>query len=1108
MKKRFTAILLAAVLVLSLLPVQVFAVETVPAGWTPIYTLADLQDAINGYSAKKLILMNDIDADNEDLAYNVIVADGIREDMILDGNGHTIYNLKATLLEYCEGTVRNLNTTIHDTPEDEEHLKYVMSANYSGAKISIAGITHRNYGTIENCRTRFTLQGERSSVSLALAGIAVYNQGTIRDCIIAMDVDYHIKGGTWLTGDASFAGIASSNRDSDALIDHCLVLGTLIGSGAAYSSEAYGLTYMNSTARCVDSACALELLSLTCNDEYDFSPGFQTWTGSTDGAENCRVASDMKFEHVVTEDNINESGTVTAGEGYTLSSRASILADWDLSSLPGEAPDNIPSTKPTEPEETAEDPFPEGAAEFYYTASNGETREHYFYYNNYMFYSFDETYRYQPLMATASLCLAMSAFTNADNMVWNNTLAAQDTRRAFNIQRLYETLGFTNAKYVNYDKPLTDTSDKVAFSMAVKYIDDDEGGIDTVIAVPLRGGGYGGEWGSNFNMTYNGYDGNHVGFQRAASSVMMELSSYINALKQNGEIRGELKLWITGYSRSAATANILAHDICKASALGGVTVKRKNVYAYTFATPAGATLDSVESSYDPNIFNIISPVDIVPRVAPGAWEYGRYGNTLTLPITNSQKLIDTYQDLSGVEGQSGDLAIMPAQRVLLDAVTSWLFDYVPDADAYYNRGLNAALSEGMGSLLGKAPSYNQDAAVLTEVIKGTLDIFGTLKSPIKHALLDQLGKEAANFGRAHHPELYLARLETGNLNTVQDFAKAAMSKQIIVPIPISGGEPASGFTVGSASGRMGVFIYDSNNDLLASYEDGVCKSVSVTAEMTDMGLVFTLPDGEEDCTLAVGGLGEGEFSFAVFSYDGDHPDGPARTVDFTDFPLERGTVYAFSIPGGTDGDYIGYNEDQSETYSPDYDSEVDGERPLEYAVEVSFTDVSPNAYYYDAVQWAVEEGITSGTSATTFSPNASCTRAQAMTFLWRAAGSPEPESTRNPFTDVKAGSYYYDAVLWAVEQGITSGTTATTFSPNATCTRGQIVTFLYRSWGNPDIEVRASFRDVPAGAYYADSVSWAADWGVTSGTSATTFSPNASCTRAQIVTFLYRSFCG
>ncbi len=1111
MKKRFTAILLAAVLVLSLLPVQVFAAETVPEGWTPIYTLADIKECHSG----KYILMNDIDASKEEVAYDGngyeanSVGGRLFPDGILDGNGHTIYNLKGPLFQYNMGTIKNLNVTISNIRSNTE-TSYWDIFTYSNVFAGIALYNNNggSNGLIENCNVVMTVDSRFTTAgNLYIYGIS--SGGTIRNCIAKLDLNIRIDD---QKGTLYAYGIGPGTNDS--LVDHCLVLGNISidnGSGAVKFS---GISDCTAT----DSACALENLSVirpgsTTDGPYDvFSMACLNGLAGTSGINN-RVASDMNVYYQFSGDKIID-GKPGSGAGYTLASRASILADWDLSGIPGEAPDDIPSTKPvepvkpTEPEATGQDPFPEGTAEFYYTASNGETKEHYFYYNNYMFYSFDETYRYQPLMATASLCLAMSAFTNADNMVWNNTLAVQDTRRAFNIQRLYETLGFTNAKYVNYDKPLTDTSDKVAFSMAVKYIDDDEGGIDTVIAVPLRGGGYGGEWGSNFNMTYNGYDGNHVGFQRAASSVMMELSSYINALKQNGEIRGELKLWITGYSRSAATANILSHDICKASALGGVTVKRKNVYAYTFATPAGATLDSVESSYDPNIFNIISPVDIVPRVAPAAWEYGRYGNTLTLPITNSQKLIDTYQDLSGVEGQSGDLAIMPAQRVLLDAVTNWLFDYVPDAHAYYNRGLNAALSEGMGSLLGKAPSYNQDAAALTEVIKGTLDIFGTLKSPIKHALLNQLGKEAANFGRAHHPELYLARLETGNLNTVQDFAKAAMSKQIIVPIPISGGEPASGFTVGSASGRMGVFIYDSNNDLLASYEDGVCKSVSATAEMTDMGLVFTLPDGEEDCTLAVGGLGEGEFSFAVFSYDGDHPDGPARTVDFTDFPLERGTVYAFSIPGGTDGDYIGYNEDQSETYSPDYDSEVDGERPLEYAHEISFTDVSPDAYYYDAVQWAVEEGITSGTTATTFSPNAACTRAQAVTFLWRADGSPKPQSTRNPFTDVKAGSYYYDAVLWAVEQGITSGTTATTFSPNATCTRGQIVTFLYRSWGNPDIEVRASFQDVPAGAYYADPVSWAADWGVTSGTSATTFSPNASCTRAQIVTFLYRSYCG
>ncbi len=169
----------------------------------------------------------------------------------------------------------------------------------------------------------------------------------------------------------------------------------------------------------------------------------------------------------------------------------------------------------------------------------------------------------------------------------------------------------------------------------------------------------------------------------------------------------------------------------------------------------------------------------------------------------------------------------------------------------------------------------------------------------------------------------------------------------------------------------------------------------------------------------------------------------------------------------------------------------------------TFTDVPEGAYYYDAVAWAVENGVTSGTSATTFSPDASCTRAQMVTFLWRAAGSPEPESTVNPFTDVSASAYYYDAVLWAVEQGITNGTSATTFGPDATVTRGQTVTFLWRYDGSPAAS-GSGFADVASDAYYADAVAWAASEGITSGTSATTFSPDNDCTRGQIVTFLYR----
>ena len=169
-----------------------------------------------------------------------------------------------------------------------------------------------------------------------------------------------------------------------------------------------------------------------------------------------------------------------------------------------------------------------------------------------------------------------------------------------------------------------------------------------------------------------------------------------------------------------------------------------------------------------------------------------------------------------------------------------------------------------------------------------------------------------------------------------------------------------------------------------------------------------------------------------------------------------------------------------------------------------FVDVPASAYYYDAVAWAVENGVTGGTTATTFSPNNACTRAQMVTFLWRAAGEPEPETTVNPFTDVSASAYYYEAVLWAVERGITNGTSATTFSPDATVTRGQTVTFLWRNAGSPAAS-GSSFADVAADAYYATAVAWAANEGITSGTSATAFSPNNACTRAQIVTFLYRT---
>jgi len=173
---------------------------------------------------------------------------------------------------------------------------------------------------------------------------------------------------------------------------------------------------------------------------------------------------------------------------------------------------------------------------------------------------------------------------------------------------------------------------------------------------------------------------------------------------------------------------------------------------------------------------------------------------------------------------------------------------------------------------------------------------------------------------------------------------------------------------------------------------------------------------------------------------------------------------------------------------------------------IVFVDVAEDAWYYDAVQWAADAGVTNGTSKDHFSPDMSCTRAQAVMFLWNAAGKPTPKSMNNPFVDVSEDAYYYQAVLWAVGEGITNGTDDHHFSPNLTANRAQCVTFLYRYVGAPAVENKTTFADVPATAYYADAVAWAAAEGVTNGTSSTTFSPLMNCTRAHMVRFLYNYF--
>ena len=175
------------------------------------------------------------------------------------------------------------------------------------------------------------------------------------------------------------------------------------------------------------------------------------------------------------------------------------------------------------------------------------------------------------------------------------------------------------------------------------------------------------------------------------------------------------------------------------------------------------------------------------------------------------------------------------------------------------------------------------------------------------------------------------------------------------------------------------------------------------------------------------------------------------------------------------------------------------------AAENPFHDVNSADYFYEPVLWAVENGVTAGVTPTSFAPNAPCTRGQTVAFLWRALGKPTPQKTENPFTDVAASAYYYTPVLWAVEKGVTYGISATQFGPEATVTRSQVVTFLWRAAGSPAAATSTNpFTDVRASEYYYKAVLWAAEKSITAGVTPTSFAPNAPCTRAQIVSFIYR----
>lgn len=277
----------------------------------------------------------------------------------------------------------------------------------------------------------------------------------------------------------------------------------------------------------------------------------------------------------------------------------------------------------------------------------------------------------------------------------------------------------------------------------------------------------------------------------------------------------------------------------------------------------------------------------------------------------------------------------------------------------------------------------------------------------------------------------------------------------------------------------------------------VAIAATFTAEGAPAAPVFSCGSGIYFTRQSVKISCETEGAVIYYTTDGSEPSatngilytGEAITISTTT------TLKAVAVKGGV------YSAVTSARYTIAGSSGIPG-IVVPGSQTVSFTDVSKSDYYYEAVLWAAENGVTNGTSATTFDPDMAVTRGQLVTFLWRAHGAPAVTGT-NPFADVRESDYYYEAVLWAVQKGVTNGTGAAAFDPDAVVTRAQAVTFLWRAAGSPAAS-GSSFGDVAAGAYYADAVAWAVANGITNGTSGSTFSPDMAVSRAQAVTFLYR----
>ena len=737
------------------------------------------------------------------------------------------------------------------------------------------------------------------------------------------------------------------------------------------------------------------------------------------------------------------------------------------------------------------------------------------------------------------------------------------------------------------------------------------------MAVVIRGGGYGGEWSSNFHVG-NGSDSYHIGFNTAAEAV------YKQVLKKLDTIDGKIKLWVTGYSRGAATANLLAAKLDDYAA-ESEQLDATDIFAYTFATPQGVTnRQDTDAARYLNIFNIVNPGDVVPMVAPSGWGFTRYGVTRMFDKTADEETLDavnlayvvftgnySYSAKSDLRQSAAGAALMKIilkafpdsqssasvqkvlqeflefgntkkyvsdgngkgswkainlddfYRILIERYGDTFFQSFQRADSFLTVsfegkllmeriGDDEQLSNYVYLFLTLCEIHGLDSCKLAETLTSLIG-----SDSIMHALAAYLNMPVgiAGVGTAHTPAVYLSWMSLDELRT---FGNTSYSK-------------AKGTTVVKVSCPVDVTVYDQTGAAVAMVKDHSILFADIPIVVSNETTELYFAPTDDQYTIEVVPNDNGQMNYTVAEMDASNTI--TAQYNYYDVLINEDQVFSCTFDTDTESAADKYDlvctDETGETVIT-ADEILTGTNPVNvtlniegkgsaigggsyvkgdtvvfraysmptskfkgwyvngtlvssenvfqmcvkenvvvdavFVIDHPFRDIPVGAFYEEPVLWALDNGITTGATDTTFNPNGACLRAQVVTFLHRTKGNPVPTSNKNPFTDVKEGDFFFKPVLWAVEKGITNGISATKFGSGDVCNRAAVVTFLWRAAGSPEPKsTNNPFVDVKTTDFFYKPVLWAVENGITNGVDATHFGPATDCNRAQVVTFLYRA---